>query len=205
VRRPLKLPFASPVDRDRAGRFGMILFLSTLAVLFLATMIGYLVVRYQLGVRGAWPEAVPAPPGGLGLSTLVLLVSSGTIHLAFLRTRAERRHAAATWVWSTFALGAVFLLLQALAWRVWTIEALPHWDGSEEYRFALAGFYILTGLHAAHVVGGLGFLAWTGWRLAGGRPMVDVAPLVLYAAMYWHFLDVVWLTIYALLYIGPLS
>ena len=35
--------------------------------------------------------------------------------------------------------------------------------------------------------------------------MVDVAPLVLYAAMYWHFLDVVWLTIYALLYIGPLA
>jgi heme/copper-type cytochrome/quinol oxidase subunit 3 len=190
MRIPIKLAFASRAERDRAGRFGMVLFLVTLGVLFLATIIGYLVVRHELASRALWPSGLPGPPSLLGVSTLIMLASSVTVHVAMRHARQGRRAAGAAYTWLTLGLGLAFLAMQAWCWLDWTAAAQPFWAESDR-------------VHALHVVGGLVFFVWTALRLAGRRPIEDVAPLTLYGAMYWHFLDAVWLAIYVLLQVGP--
>ncbi|RPJ46772.1 MAG: heme-copper oxidase subunit III, partial [Candidatus Latescibacterota bacterium] len=63
-------------------------------------------------------------------------------------------------------------------------------------------FYMLTGLHAAHVIGGLGALALTAARAGQGRYTPESRAGVDACAVYWHFLDVVWIVLFAVLWIG---
>jgi cytochrome c oxidase subunit 3 len=152
-------------------------------VLFVATMLALVVVRIELGRRGMWPADVPAPPWGIAVSTVLLGVSSVTMQKAASDPRMLR---------ATLALGVGFLLVQAACWLSWSGVIRAKWDGSEEWRLALTAFYVLTGLHAAHVVGGLLAIALAIARPAG-------AARVRFCALYWHFLGVVWLVIVALL------
>lgn len=172
-----KTPFASEGDRLRAGRFGIVLFLLSLAVLFLATMLALIIVRIELGRKDLWPSGLPAPPWGLAVSTLVLAISSVTMHLGAIRT--------------TFGLGLLFLAVQAVCWLVWLGVVREHWTDSDQWRLALTGFYVMTGLHAVHVLGGLIALGLLIVRPGAIRPA--------FCAIYWHFLGAVWLVVYALL------
>ena len=62
-------------------------------------------------------------------------------------------------------------------------------------------FYVLTALHALHILGGLIFLATVTAKSFAGRYSPDYHPGVTYAAMYWHFLDVVWLIMFVLIFL----
>jgi cytochrome c oxidase subunit 3 len=63
-------------------------------------------------------------------------------------------------------------------------------------------FYMLTGLHAAHVIGGLALLAIVTVRAFCGRYSANAHAGVLYSTMYWHFLDGVWLVMFAVMLLG---
>ena len=209
VSRFRKDPFRSARARERALRFGMWLFIVTLAIIFLSTFIAALVVRAQLEQRGEWPTSIPALPWTTLVSTAILIVSSVTMHRA---QRAAERHdgaAGTRLLTATFVLGAAFLLLQASAWWTWVQLVGDLWDASQPRRFALGGFYVLTGLHALHVLGGLlglGWIACRGPRSAFGGDEVKSdseavyhASIVKLVAMYWHFLLLIWSGVYALL------
>ena len=71
-----------------------------------------------------------------------------------------------------------------------------------EVRYLLTSFYVLTGIHAAHIVGGLIPLIIVATRATTGRYTPAYYPGVRYTAMYWHFLDVVWLTLFVTLQLG---
>ena len=86
--RGLKTPFADPEEQHRAGRLGLWLFHVSLGVLFLATVVGILVVRIRITRQGFWPEDIPALPWGLAVSTAILALGSATMHLAVVRSRA---------------------------------------------------------------------------------------------------------------------
>jgi cytochrome c oxidase subunit III len=181
---------------QRLGRFAMTLFLVALGVLFAASMVGYLVVRLR---APAWPPAgSPRLPAGLWISTLLLLLSSLTMHLALGQARAGRGRRLRDWLLATSLLGLAFLVSQVLNWiHLITVAHLP--AKANLYAFT---FYMLSGLHGAHVLGGLIPLGITATQAHRGRYTTGEHEGVVHMSMYWHFLDAVWLVMFAVLMIA---
>lgn len=190
-------PFTDPAARLSAGRFGMWLFLLTLAVVFVATIIGYLAVRISPINASTWPPAsMPPLPGVLFWSTGALLVSSWTMHRG-VRACERGEASQGRWMLATLVLGIVFLALQIIAWR----EAIADNMRIADHLYAWT-FFVLTGLHGAHVVGGLIPLGVVTAKALRGRYGPDRASGAIYCGMYWHFLDAVWIVLYATLWLG---
>jgi cytochrome c oxidase subunit 3 len=161
--------------------------LAPILMLFLAFVSAY-VVRHGFGHDWV-PESMP---NTLYWNTLVLLVSSATLERA--RAVQRRNGAARPWIVGTLALGIAFVAGQLLAWRQMMargldVAATPH----------SSFFYLLTGAHAVHVAGGLiGLGLATAWPRRGWRgASLEVALHV--AAIYWHFLAILWLGLLAVL------
>lgn len=170
----------------------MWIFLAALTVLFLASIVGYLVVRLK---ATDWPPpGMPRLPAGLWLATVVLLAGSVTVHLALRAVRRNERAASTRWLAVTTALAFAFLLVQS--WNWWGLIRLQLTAASNLYAFT---FFMLTGLHAAHVIGGIALLAIVLARSHRGRYGSDHYGGVTYAAMYWHFLDAIWLVLFAVM------
>jgi cytochrome c oxidase subunit 3 len=190
-------PFTDPAARLSAGRFGMWLFLLTLAVVFVATIIGYLAVRISPINASTWPPpSMPPLPGVLFWSTGALLVSSWTMHRG-VRACERGEASQGRWMLTTLVLGIVFLALQVIAWR----EAIADNMRIADHLYAWT-FFVLTGLHGAHVVGGLIPLGVVTVKALGGRYGPNRASGAIYCGMYWHFLDAVWIVLYATLWLG---
>jgi cytochrome c oxidase subunit 3 len=171
----------------------MWIFLAALSVLFLASIAGYLIVRMK---AAAWPPpGMPRLPHGLWVATALLLAGSVTVHLALTRIRLGQRTAAVRWLVATLALAVSFLLVQA--WNWWDLIA-ARMTATTKNLYAFT-FFMLTGLHAAHVIGGVILLAVVTLRAARGRYGSGRHGGLTYAAMYWHYLDVVWIVLFAVL------
>jgi heme/copper-type cytochrome/quinol oxidase subunit 3 len=172
----------------------MVLFLASWAMLFAALFFAYAALRARSPV---WPPSGWRLPLGLpALNTAILLASSATLAWGLREARAGRLARLAPWIGATLLLGTAFLGLQIVVWRsVW--QSGLHVDTS------LYGsvFYALTVFHALHVVAGLGVL---GWLLAGARrgafAAARTAPIRL-GAMFWHFVDAVWLILFFAVYV----
>ncbi len=191
-------PFDDPTARFEAGRFGMWLFLIALGIVFAATILGYLVVRIDNGAAFV-PADAPRPPGMLLASTVALLLSSVTMQKALRAGRTGDPRQGGLMV-ATLALALIFLVAQLMAWRSLYAQNLTISDNLYGWTF-----YVLTGLHAAHVIGGLPPMAITTWRASRGAYGPEDFRGVTYCAMYWHFLDAVWLVLYATLWIGSMG
>ena len=189
-------PFDSARERGTAGVFGMWVFIAVVAMIFLACILGYLVVRFDRPPGREWmPRGTPPLPPALLLSTAVLLVSSWTVQVAVRAARAGRQVQLVHALGATLGLAVLFLVVQALAWtELWRAQATIE---SGLYAWT---FYVLTGTHALHVVGGLPPLAVATARARSGRySPADHAGVTL-CAMYWHALDAIWLVLYATLW-----
>jgi cytochrome c oxidase subunit 3 len=170
----------------------MWVFLATLTVLFLAAIAGYLVVRLK---ATDWPPpGMPRLPAGMWLATLVLVAGSVTIHKALRAIRLGKRHTCIRWLQTTLALAVFFLAVQS--WNWWGLIRLRLTEAKNLYAFT---FFMLTGLHAVHVIGGVVLLAVVLARALGGRYGSGSYSGVTYAAMYCHFLDGIWLVLFAVL------
>ena len=176
-------------------RFGMRLFLASLSVLFIAGVVGYLIIRGQ-GHIPAPAEGVSLPRG-LWISTAILLISGWTIHLANGNARSGDAARLKRHLGMTFVLSVLFVGVQAPS-----LAALlgTHRAALADHSFSLYGIsFALIGIHAAHVLGGMVPLGWIfalAWRGGIGS---HLQPAVNLCAIYWHFLDVVWVLLYCLL------
>lgn len=178
-----------------AGRLGMFLFLSSLGMLFVASIVGYLVIRFR---AEEWPPAgMPSIPNGLWSSTLVILGCSWTIHQAYRRIRQDDADGCRKMLWYTFWLGTLFMVLQGVNWFSLILMEIP--ATLNLYAFT---FYMLTGLHAVHVIGGLIQLGFVLRSSSRGQYTAEQHSGVEYSVMYWHFLDIVWVILFALLLIA---
>lgn len=184
---------ASPDDDGNLRVLGLLGFCASLAVLFLATIVLYLVYRAS---SPGWPPAGSVIlPSGLWFSTLVLALSSVTLYLAERAVRRDDRAALSAGMVFTTILGLVFLALQWLAWNeIVAINALPH-----DANLYIGLFFVLTGLHGLHVIGGVVPLVITTHRALSGRYSARSCRGVRCCAIYWHFLGGVWVTLLALL------
>ena len=206
-----------PTYRERLRRYRMLVAfgLSSVVMIFVSFTTAY-VVR-KAGV--IWDPArneyvsnwVPAtlPVRTLFVNTFILLLSSLTLEVA--RRRAEEDVALApiadipgirvssnrslTWLWATIVLGLAFLGGQYVAW-----EQLRLGRYDLESNIGISFFFILTGVHAVHLVGGIFALGYAGMTSWLRRPPETRRIVTDVTAWYWHFMAVLWIYVFGLLY-----
>jgi cytochrome c oxidase subunit 3 len=135
-------------------------------------------------------------PSVLWLNTLVLIASSLTLELARKRL-ADANLAAFRTLWNvTTGFGALFLLGQLIAWRQLVAQGVYMASNP-----ASSFFYIFTGAHGVHLLGGVGALLYVTLRKnVEGRISLSTAAEI--TSYYWHFMDGLWVFLLALLYLG---
>jgi cytochrome c oxidase subunit III len=190
-----------PATRNRspledAGAMGMYLLIAALGMLFAGSVVGYLVTR---AAHQPWPPpGFPVLPRSLWLSTLAIVLCSATVQRALSAVRRGDLPALRRRLAITLALGIAFLALQTFAWY----QVVAQIDQpTENFGPYLKLFYVLTGLHAAHVLAGLATLAVVTRRAWTGRYTASDHRGVRYSAIYWHFLDAVWCVLFAIVYL----
>jgi cytochrome c oxidase subunit III len=178
-----------------AGTFGMIVLILSLSVLFIASMMAFVVMRVQAGPQ--WAAGMPRVPGTLWFSTAVILSASFTIQRALAGVRRDDQDQLRRYLQLTLIIGILFLLLQTLNWVEFytAIRRTVRLEGAY-----LGMFFVLTGLHAAHVIGGFIPLGIVLHRARQRRYSRNFHPGVRYSAIYWHFLDVIWVVLFVLIY-----
>jgi cytochrome c oxidase subunit 3 len=190
-------PFDSAHERGVAGVFGMWVFIAVVAMIFVACILGYVVVRFDQPPGREWmPEGTPGLPAALLLSSAVLLISSWSMQLAVRAARLGQQTQLVYAMGATLGLALLFLAVQALAWNeLWTRHVTIE---SGLYAWT---FYVLTGVHALHVIGGLPPMVYVFRRSREGQYTPSDYTGVVLCAMYWHALDVIWMVLYATLWI----
>ncbi len=184
-------PSRDVAKRHQAVQLGVWGFLATVTMLFAAFSSSYIVRQ-----SGTDWQQTPLP-GLLWANTLVLALSSVALEMARREARRDRSTAVKVSLATTILLGLTFLLGQFGAWRQMVAEGyyLPTNPHS-------SFFYILTGLHAAHLTAGLLVLAYVGGRvsMAGWRDDRQEMPFLLsVGATFWHFFGALWLYLFLML------
>ena len=163
-------------------------------ILAVATVVFALfIVAY--GDRMALDDWRPLPdPSLLWANTVILILSSAAWHWATINARQGRMDGVKTGLLAGGGFAFAFLIGQYLAWR--QLEAAGYYASTNP---ANAFFYLLTAVHAVHLLGGL--VAWgrTVSKVWRGAEVARVRLSVELCAVYWHFLLVVWLVLFALL------
>jgi cytochrome c oxidase subunit 3 len=130
------------------------------------------------------------------LNTLVLLLSSATLEMARKRLAQSNVDGFKKLWMLTTGLGIAFLVGQVVAWKQLATQGIYLATNP-----ASSFFYIFTGAHALHLIGGVGALIYVAWRNFD-RANVTRTVAAEVASYYWHFMDALWLFLLALLYLG---
>jgi len=199
--------FDSLEQQHEAASLGMWVFLGTEVLFF-----GGLFATYSL-YRGWYPDAFAASSHEMvvwagTLNTVVLITSSLTMALAVRAAQLGQRRLLLIFLALTIGLGATFLGVKAFEY--YTEFREHHVPGPgfafEEMYFRQAQiffslYFVMTGLHAAHMVIGLGVMTvmfWMSWR---GIVTSEYYSPIEISGLYWHFVDIVWIFLFPLLYL----
>jgi len=202
---PALAPLPEPGADPDTGKLGMWIFLASEVLFFGGVFVAYLYGRTH------WPAGFALASRHtdvvLGtLNTAVLLTSSAIVALA---VACEEHPGARRWtanlLWTTAALGLAFLAIKGVEYRgEWQEHLFPTADfalagtaGAEEF-FAL--YVVATGLHAVHLSIGVAALAVFARARRLRRPWADARRIEV-VALYWHFVDIVWIFLYPLIYL----
>ena len=188
-------PPANVSSRVDSRLLGIFLFIASEVMLFGSFFTAYFFVRV-INEAPEWPPAPFERPVFVAfVNTCVLVTSSFTVHWALQSIKRGNRAGLQTGLVLTFLLGLAFLLTQAIEYS--RLGFAPR-DGA----FA-SSFYGLTGLHGAHVFVGLCLLAVATVRAFRGHFGPDAHDHlgVELPGIYWHFVDVMWIVVYATVYL----
>jgi cytochrome c oxidase subunit 3 len=210
-----KLGDPDPLHVAGAGTLGIGILVGSLTILFLSSLIAFVFYRANF-----LKSVAISLPDGLWISTLLLLISSLTIHMARVNITHDRERRCAYWLTATLALGAAFLGMQVLNWlalngqlhqSAHAVSAISLVGQSRlgglskadaalvERHVLLVAFYMFTVLHALHVIAGLIPLGVVDIKAYRGKYSRNYHPGIRYINIYWHFLDVIWLVIFVTL------
>lgn len=173
--------------------FGVIVFLIAEGMIFLGLFIAYLALR---SVAPTWPpEGTPRLELLLpGINTVILIASSFVIHNADTAIKKNDVAGLRLWFAVTALMGAIFLAGQ--------IYEYSHLEFGLRTNVFASTFFVLTGFHGLHVTFGLFLITAVLWRsLKPGHYSSEKHFGVEAAEVYWHFVDVVWIILFLLLYI----
>ena len=171
---------------------GTVVWLASELMFFSGLFAGWFTLRAATPV---WPpEGAELDPVRTGVATVVLLASSFTMHAATRAAEHGHRRTAVRWVVATVVMGSAFLVNQGLEYTELHFTMASHAYGSI--------FYLMTGFHGLHVLGGLTLmLAVAG--VGTGRTRASLSEGLTVTEYYWHFVDVVWVGMFLSVYLLP--
>ena len=183
-------------------KLGMWLFIMSDTLTFGALLVAY---SYARAASVNWPTPFPFNPSIIFSTTmtLVLLSSSLTMVFAVAASKRGKRGTARKWIFATMVLGLTFVVLHAMEWNHLISEGLAPFELPAEWLKAWPGasplfgstFFGITGLHMFHVLTGVIYLGVVATRIKKLNDDVEVAGL------YWHFVDLVWMFVFPLIYL----
>jgi cytochrome c oxidase subunit III len=199
--------FGSRENQSHAAQLGMWIFLGSEVLLFTNLFVGYGVYRYY------YPDVFAEASKHLKadwamVQTLLLVTSSLFVALAVHFIRKGRQFLTAAVLGAAILMGVGFLVIKfweyyehykegALPGEFYHFAELPQQGGALFYTL----YFLLTGLHAIHMLVALGILAWLVWGLMAGKYSAEYHIPVEVGGLYWHLVDVFWLFIFPLLYL----
>jgi cytochrome c oxidase subunit 3 len=186
----------SPISRMNIGVLGMSIFIGSEIMLFAAFFTSYFIARSN---ATQWPpvfegaKSFEVPKLITGVNTAILVFSSFTVWWAEKRLAAGDRKGLIRGLIVTIMLGATFLIIQ--------INEYAHLGFTPQDKIFGTVFYCLTGLHGAHVFVGLNALGYSLNRAKRGEFSHGSAGPLIAASIYWHFVDVVWVFLFVVVYL----
>jgi cytochrome c oxidase subunit 3 len=199
--------FASLEHQRASTSLGMWVFLVTEIMFFGGLFTAYIAYRPLYG------EAFTAASHHLdirlgGINTAVLIASSFTMAMAVRSAQLGRRRPLAVFLALTMLLGLAFLRIKGIEYGHKFEE---HLIPGADFRFSGADprhaqlffslYFVMTGLHALHMIIGVGVLSWLLVLTQQGRISAEQHDVVECTGLYWHFVDIVWIFLFPLLYL----
>ncbi len=192
------------------GKAMMWIFLLSDTFIFTCFLTAYMTVR--MTTAEPWPNpsevfaleafGVPVPLLLIAIMTFILITSSGTMAMAVNMGYRRRRGPAALLMVITALLGASFVGMQAFEWtKLITDEGVRPWGNPMGAPQFGSTFFMITGFHGLHVSAGVVYLAVVAWRVWRGRYEKQGYDIVEITGLYWHFVDLVWVFIFAFFYL----
>ena len=201
----LQEQFEEMPQQKEAATLGMWAFLATEVLFFGAMFISYIV--YRTSYPRAFAEASHHTIVLYGtINTAILLTSSFTMALAVQSARENNLKSLFRFLTITIAFALAFLVVKGLEYRADVREHLwpgPHFrtDLPPQAQIFWVLYWIMTGVHAVHVTVGVGLLSTMAW-MTSQRKFSDAyyTPIEM-SGLYWHFVDIIWIFLYPLLYL----
>lgn len=189
-------PAESPLTPESWGKLGMWIFLAADAMSFGGLLAGYGALRYY---SHNWPN--PQQTLGINLTafmTFLLIVSSYTMVLGLSACRRGNKKRTNLFLILTMLGGITFLGLQAYEWTHLIHQGIT--ISGNPFGSALFGttFFILTGFHGCHVLGGVLYLATTVLMVSRGSWGYNEVEIT---GLYWHFVDLIWILVFTFVYL----
>jgi cytochrome c oxidase subunit III len=199
--------FQTMQQQQEAATLGMWIFLVTEVMFFGGLLMAYLL--YRVWYPEAWSEGSLELDIYLGgLNTVVLIASSLTMALGVRAAQTGAQKATVRWLLITMALGMTFLVVKFFEYKhKWDLNHIPganfEFEGphADQVQIFLSLYFGLTGLHALHMVIGFFLLAVIAWMAHRRRFSPEWYTPVELSGLYWHFVDIVWIFLFPLLYL----
>ena len=184
-------------------KLGMWLFIMSDSLTFSALLVGYAYLRLS---SDSWPTPFDFSPGIIfsTVMTACLLSSSLTMVMAVLASQRGDRGGVVKWILATMAGGTAFIVLHLIEWNHLIHEGVRPFQlpaewlkefGANASPLFGATFFAITGLHMFHVLTGVVYLGVTAARKRATHEDVEISGL------YWHFVDLVWMFVFPLIYL----
>lgn len=191
------------------GKAMMWIFLLSDTFIFSCFLIAYMTVRMTTTVP--WPnpsEVFALNIGGhdiplilIAIMTFVLISSSGTMAMAVNSAYRRDRVRCAMLMFATALFGAAFVGMQAFEWSKLIEEGVRPWSNPMGAAQFGSAFFMITGFHGFHVTCGVIYLLVVATGVLRGRYEHTNYQIVEIAGLYWHFVDLVWVFIFAFFYL----
>jgi cytochrome c oxidase subunit 3 len=203
----LQHQFENLDQQHEAATLGMWVFLVTEVMFFGGLLMAYLL--YRVWYPEAWSEGSLELDIRLGgFNTVVLIASSLTMALAVRAAQTGAPKATVRWLLLTMVLGLTFLVVKFFEYEhKWELNHIPGpnfvFEGphARQVEIFLSLYFGLTGLHAIHMVIGvtlLSVITWMAWRRRFSPEWYTPVEM---SGLYWHFVDIVWIFLFPLLYL----
>lgn len=205
----LREQFDTVAQQKDASTLGMWIFLITEVMFFGGMFLAYSIYRSR------WPDVFAVASSSMNVylgatNTVVLLCSSFTMVMAVRAAALGKQKAIIGWICFTLLFGIAFLGVKAVEWtekfELHHVPGMAHFhldgvanQGAAQIFFAL--YFCMTGLHALHMVVGVGILTFLIVEASRGKYSSDYMTPVDVSGLYWHFVDIVWIFLFPLLYL----